>query len=203
MFNENDIVVVKSSGAYATILEVADDIVYVELNSNGAEMEYNVDQLIMADEFEKAKREAEEARRQEIAAEAAARPSHLALGEYVPQKGDRARAASVIAKLEECSDQVPLFDAARKAIDDFDSLDAFDKVKHLSKYSGVPMVVWMAAGDIHSVMEKNDMIMAINRKALVNAALSGKTGLLGDVLLEKCRREIAAYEAAQKETDGV
>ena len=191
MFNVDDRVVVndttiKSSGAKGTVLDVCDNIVYVELD-NGTEMDYPAKSLMLESDFvaelEKRRNEAMEAHQAELDNT----PSHLRLGEYVPHPGDKKTAQDVIQMLNKIMPDV--FDVAKKHQDDFEALDDFNKVKTLSELTGTPMTVWMGAIRLGG----ENVLRAVVAKTILNNAAQN-TDLVGDLLLVKCQKTLSETE---------
>lgn len=183
MFNVGDEVRIRDKWIAGTIVYAEASYFSVELTS-GAEMDFENPDLLMS-----------EADYQEmlatIAAERKAEASTKPLAEisYVPQKGDRLLAASVIESIREI--YPGLLDAMQNKDESFDKLDAFDKVALLSKLSGTPMVVFMGAGSMGKAMMRD-----VIRKTLLNSLISG-SDLHVDILIGSARRAIKEYEAAK------
>jgi len=184
MFNENDRVVVKETGAFGTVLETYDDMVCVELD-NSVEMEYKAVQLITQDEFNRQ----EDAQVEGVMVDRGL--ISMADIPYTPRRGDGRSASNVISMIRRLYPDL-LTTAEEKAEQKIS--DDLDRVRALTNFTNTPIVVWLGAGE----MSDEGMVRKVLARTILNNAIEG-TILLGDILISKCRRELAAYKPSSEE----
>lgn len=183
MFNVGDKVRVRGNGATGVIAYAEDGYLSVDMN-NGTEMDFEDASLLQ----HVADYEQELKAKSNIVANAGDVISSDFLGQpYIPQKGDRAVAKTVIKMI---TDIYPLLITGMKELmDGYSSLDAFDQVKAISKATGTPMTVFMGAADMGST----EFMRQVLGKTVVNNISDG-SDLVANMLLGHCKEVINAFE---------
>lgn len=196
MFNVGDEVRVRSNGAVGVVAYAEDGYLSVDMN-NGTEMDFENESLLqLTVDYEE-----ELGMKSGVVIKAAAQagmpvinlpmakadPSDFLGGPYIPRKGDRAVAKTVIQMI---TNLYPLLIGGMKEqIDGFNSLDAFDQVKAISESTGTPMTVFMGAGE----MGADELMRQILGKTVINNISSGGD-LVKNMLLSRCRDVIDSFE---------
>lgn len=182
MFNEGDRVCIRSNGAAGEVVYAEDNYYSVELD-NGAEMDFeDVNLLMPEDEYQ-----IEQSAKFKAMAEprstkkSASNFPELADLPYVPRKGDRRLASTVIEMIDRIYPGVIAAMETRNPW--FNTMDAFDKVKYLSQSVGTPMVVFMGAAE----MGDDGMMRQVIGKTVLNDMFGDGT-LTMDMLLGTVRR---------------
>ncbi len=192
MFKIGDEVRVLSSGALGIVGYVEDGYISVGLD-NGAEMDFTDEASLQheADFIASVAAERDAAIHYDVKTHSMMVPpsaiDKLMAMPYVPRKGDRQLAASVMTMVKKIFPMI--VDGARANHEGYDGLDAFDQVKILSQVTGTPMLVFMGAAE----MGNETMMRAVLQKTLINNIVEGGD-LVGDMLLGKAKRVIADYE---------
>lgn len=190
MFKVGDEVRIRSNGAKGVVGYAEDGYFCVDLD-NGAEMDFEDEsllQLAVDYDAEWNLKSAILVRRGAVnLSMSKADPADFKGLPYIPHKGDRRLATEVIRIINKIAPAI--LDAAAVNNDNFHQLDDVEKVKHIAKITGTPMIVFMGAGE----MGDRGMMEAVIRKTLL-VNITERTDLVCDMILGRVKREIAGYE---------
>ncbi len=179
MFNEGDRVRIRINGA-AGVVDYAEEGYYTVLLDTGTEMDFENPELLMLEDDYVAQQAVAGPR-----LKGGSRGNSTAGVPYVPRKGDRKLAANVLIMIEQI--YPGMLDAMSVRCEEFDDLQAFDKVKVMSEITGTPMVVFMGGAEM-------GMMKEVIAKTILNDMTSGGGGLTADILLAHCRRVIGEHK---------
>lgn len=171
MFNIGDTVYVKKNNTEAKVVYVEDGYIVVETNA-GVELDFeNFDALETPEEHE-----------ERWQAELSPKPAQTGIGTYIPQKGDSKRASVVI---KEITKHFPvLLDVVAYQNENYADLSDYEKVVHISKITGTPMVVFMG-----SVENGMNLMPEVLRKTMLNNVFSD-SGLITDMMMVKIQKDL-------------